>query len=651
MPRRGSEQRSPALQIIDLNDLLQVERTLLGPLLTPADCHLVVPPNQRPWSWGPEEIDEFYADLARTLNLTHTTDANGRWVPNRNEELPHFFGTLVFDIEQRASEEALSIVDGQQRLTCLCLLASCVQLRLREYIASSLLTGHRKTEAEGLISSLDGWLFAQDHVGEPIPKLSLDEQYQGFFEDIVLRARSREDRQEVAASLGLDTRPGRLERPVEARLKYGLDRLQEMVDAQPLASDSLAELSWARAINVTLRSAFAVVVLKTSSEPFSYSVFSWLNARGTELSEADKIKADLFDRSPSATHEQIADDWRDMVDAAPRRDAQAFLRHHHTAFVGIAELKTLHKTVTALEIQPAAHPSEVARTWRLRAELLKSVMAAAPGSGMPDDCRRAITAIVEDLGYSLLRPLLLAAAHRFLPADWSLFTKCVRLGLHYAFRMLTIGGEQERRLEFKIGEVSRVLTCDNGTVADVGAELRRANPDATFKQRFSEYGTNRTSIQFYVLNEIERHLSRGGLVPAEHGQTANNIEHILPKKLSRTRVGEWAYWRDPQNPQVGSDVHKLYRNRIGNLLLLEAHINKEVGDYDFDAKRFGTYPGRAATVQGRARWCFRDSALRLPQQLARSRRLTSWTEADIDARQEALAATALKVWTLHPGRL
>lgn len=48
-------------------------------------------------------------------------------------------------------------------------------------------------------------------------------------------------------------------------------------------------------------------------------------------------------------------------------------------------------------------------------------------------------------------------------------------------------------------------------------------------------GPTGSPIQFYVLNELERRLSRGGLVPADHGQTAaNNIEHILPRTLSRT---------------------------------------------------------------------------------------------------------------------
>jgi hypothetical protein len=651
MPRSRSGGAAAALDIISVADLLSVERLMLGELATPRNRVLIVPPNQRPWSWREEEINEFFSDLMTTVNRTHEQDHNGRWMPRRTRERPHFFGTVVFDVEDQASDERF-VVDGQQRLTALCLLASSLQIRLDELVVSRGLTGNERTEAAGLSRSLEEWLYGRDQNGEPVAKLELDPEYQPFFLALVLEARSRTDRGAALAAHGVDNRVGQKEHPVEARLAAGLIHAQQLLDGKPVASDTSAELSWVRAINATLRHAFGVVVLNTVDEQFSYSVFSWLNARGTELSEGDKIKAELFDRSPSVEHQRITDAWNAMIAAAPQRDAQAFLRHHHIAFVGVAELRKLHGTVTQLEIAPAAHPYLVAETWARRSEALQQVMTAAPGSPMPAACRRAITAIVSDLGYSLLRPLLLAAAVTYLPSDWESFTKCVRLGLNYALRMLTIGSEQEATLERKIGEVSRMLTLDSKSVADVGAELRKANPDGVFEKRFAEYGTSRTSIQFYILNEIERSLSRGGLVPADHGQTAaNNIEHILPRNLSRTRTSEWPTWRDPADVTRGSDDHKLYRNRIGNLLLLESDINKEVGDYEFLAKKTGAYPGRAATVRGRARLAFKDSALQLPKRLVRDRQTTVWTSQSIEDRQAELAKIALRVWTLHPARL
>ncbi len=630
-----------------------VDLPMLGALVTPHERVLVVPPNQRPWSWTEKEIDEFVSDLLITLRRTHEVVGNGRWTPRRTREQPHFFGTLVFDVQDNQSDDLGMIVDGQQRLTALCLVASCLKVRLRELIADRGLHGEELSEANSLLQSFDDWLYGRDANGEPVPKLELDPRLQPFFEELVLDSASRDDRDAVARRLGLDSRMGKSEHPVENRLLVGLRHVQALLDGVVPDTVTPAELSWIRAINVTLRHAFGVVVLKTANEQFSYSVFSWLNARGTELSEADKIKAELFDRSTSVEHEQIASAWSKMLDAAPQQDAQAFLRHHHIAFVGPAELRKLYVTVTQDEIAPATTGYEVVGVvmqWQKRAEGLRDLMAAAPGSAMPEPCRRAVDAIVSVLGYSLVRPLLLAAGERFLPGDWDSATKCIRLGLHYAFRMLTVGGEQESRLERTIGEVSRMLTLEGKGVADIASVLRQANPDATFEQRFSEYGTNRTAIQFYILNEIERSLSRGGLVPAEHGQDTNNIEHILPRNLSRTRLTEWKKWRDPTDPLRGSDEHKLYRNRIGNLLLLEANINSEVGNYDFMAKKTGSYPGRATTVSGRSRFCFGDSQLRLPKALVADS-TTDWTKAAIERRQEALSKTALKVWTLQPRSL
>lgn len=82
-------------------------------------------------------------------------------------------------------------------------------------------------------------------------------------------------------------------------------------------------------------------------------------------------------------------------------------------------------------------------------------------------------------------------------------------------------------------------------------------------------------------------------------------------------MSEWSEWRDPDDPKRGSDEHKLYRNRIGNLLLLESDINKEVGDYEFMLE--DAYPGRAATIGGQPPLFYGDSVLKLPKKLVLNR--------------------------------
>ena len=91
-----------------------------------------IPPYQRPFSWGRQEIDRFIDDLCIGLQS---------WI--KDEDAVSFLGTLIllkdelFDqvepaIRDQLPSEVLVVIDGQQRVTTLSLLSVAIHYRLGE---------------------------------------------------------------------------------------------------------------------------------------------------------------------------------------------------------------------------------------------------------------------------------------------------------------------------------------------------------------------------------------------------------------------------------------------------------------------------------------------------------------------------------------
>src|SRR5688572_4225864 len=81
------------------------------------DYILSIPPYQRPYSWGKEQIEELLTDFNDSLNGTVEVNDNTS---------PYFLGSIVL-INSSESQRHYDIVDGQQRLTTLCILLAVLR--------------------------------------------------------------------------------------------------------------------------------------------------------------------------------------------------------------------------------------------------------------------------------------------------------------------------------------------------------------------------------------------------------------------------------------------------------------------------------------------------------------------------------------------
>ena len=126
--------------------------------------------------------------------------------------------------------------------------------------------------------------------------------------------------------------------------------------------------------------------------------------------------------------------------------------------------------------------------------------------------------------------------------------------------------------------------------------------------------TNRKLARYYLRSLEMVHGTEGEpwLVPNADANVIN-LEHVLPTKPGSA-------W-----PQFSSDDVRLYRNRIGNMTLLQASKNSGLQSADFETKK-KIYAASPYAITSR-----------IAQQ-------NMWTKVQIEDRQKELAGLALKAW-------
>jgi hypothetical protein len=619
---------------VSIPELLGYDAIKLGEMVMAGSRQFTIPLNQRPWAWNAQELGQLWTDLLETTDKYFEAQPPSSQRVARQTPIghPHFFGAFVFDEEAGT----FTVVDGQQRLTAVSMLVAALRERATA-LKPSLPAGSAATSCQSLIDGLSLWLEAGAASGMYLPRLILDPSFADFFEVYVVQPRTDADRQAALEQMHLDMSV----LPVQRKLKAGFDSMRDLVLAAAPQLAPEAELTFLRALNSTLAEAFLCLTLRVKNEAFSFSVFGCLNARGTPLTDADKIKNELFDRSPLTDHATVKADWDETVQRCPRRDMPTFLRLRHVAFIGPCPKSHLYRNVVSKEILAAGQtPLSVLQRWKEDAGFLQAIDLASGFQWQP--ATREILESVQTLGISYSWPALIAAARRFLPANQTNFRRTARIIRNFAFRVLTIEGRDVGVLEEHLGKFARDLAA-GGDVATLATALQASDPDIDFEQAFATAAERRVKVQYYILFELERHLNgASGLQPAPHSPR-QHIEHILPQTPSRSasRLTEWAAFRDASDPLKTTDLHRLLVNRLGNLLILEADINTSVSNYEFAAKKSGLYPAGAGTQ----RKSYADSQLALAGQIV-SGPGTSWDEAAIAQRQSDLAALALQVWDL-----
>ena len=538
-----------------------------------------VPPYQRDYSWRQEQWEDLWNDIAEMRSL---------------EDGRHYMGALVVEAK---SDRRFVVIDGQQRLATLSILALAVIDALQR-LARDGVEPERNIARAG---ELRGRFIGEKDPASLVEssRLNLNQTDNGFYQDYLVQLRAPRNPRGLIRSNKLMWEC------------FGYFRRQ-IKSLEELGGDGTA---FARLISETVARRLVFILITVEDALNAYTVFETLNARGLELTTTDLLKNYIFARASSADREAMLRRWHRIATTVGQAHVPELLRYHMLCEVPKVRRRRLFKLVRD-RYRSAGDVYALLEVLEARAEVFAAVKD--PSHGYWVDTPEARPHIVE-LGVfrvTQMMPLLFTVRERWSPRD---FARTLRLVCVLAFRYTVVGRLNPNDLESAYHRASRAVT--EGGVAGPGELFDVLKPiyvpDEQTRTDFSFLSIPtrgpRKKLVKYILSRLEEDVSGK---PCDADTDPGTIEHIMPENPGP----EWeeAFAPGTQDATV---------NRIGNLTLLEANLNREVGNGDFSDKLQAYRQSRYALTGA------------IPEMAPEE-----WTLPILEERQRRLAIRAVHLW-------
>jgi uncharacterized protein with ParB-like and HNH nuclease domain/predicted transport protein len=544
----------------------------------------VIPIYQRNYSWTAEQCRQLWSDLMRA---------------GRDEKVQaHFIGSIVYverGLSSVTSQEALLVIDGQQRLTTTTLLIAALAKHFETTGLGELLEAFSNKKLRNY------YLLNPDEDGERHFKLILSET----------------DKDTLLAILKNTPSPAE----VSSRITENYALFQELIAANQGELEAICQ---------GLAKLVIVDVSLDRAQDNPQLIFESMNSTGLELSQADLIRNFiLMGLEPKLQTELYKTYWRPMErafgQAAYVVHFDAFMRHYLTAKTG--EIPNVREVYVAFKAFARGLKGD---TRDLVADIhayASYYCALALNAEMDASLKQAFHDLRE-LKVDVAYPFLLDVYHDYrqgrLTSEEVL--SIVRLVESYVFRR-AICAIPTNSLNKTFAGMSRILKKDRYLESVQAAFLllpsyRRFPSDDEFQRDMKLRDLYNFRSRSYWLRRLENHGRKERVTVEDY-----TIEHILPQNDALSK--EW-------QAELGADWQRIQQDwlhTLGNLTL--TGYNSEYSDHPFAYKR------DQVTDKGGNPVGFAHSPLKLNLGLGK---VSQWNEAAIKARADRLAADAAKVW-------
>lgn len=541
-----------------------------------------IPRFQRDYSWTEDEWEDLWLDLQGSLQ------AGG--------EPAHYMGYLVL---QSSDDRTFEVIDGQQRLTTVSIIVLAALKNLQRLVDAGKEAEANQQRMRQISQTYIGYLDPVTLVSRP--KLTLNRNNNSYYQNYLVP---------------LGHLPQRGFRASEHLLRKAFEWFDKRI-ADRLRRESGREGQRLAQLVEDISDKLFFTVITVTDELNAYKVFETLNARGVRLSATDLLKNYLFsvlDRQQPDDHElrNLEERWEAMVGRLGPESFPDFLRVHWNSRRSFARQAELFKTIRGQVVSREA----VFLLLREMEEDLDAYLAlSAPESSDWSPDLRTLAGTLRTFNVRQPFPLLLAARRRFAADEFAgLLRACVVISLRFNVICGFSTAEQERVYNGVAERIAR------GQLADLGAALPAMASiypsDSAFRAAFSDKAVRTTQsrngrVVRYILCALEKHLST-----QDYSFTSDsfNIEHVLP-----------------QHPESGWDAfsdaeHEAMVYRLGNMTLLQAGSNKDLGNAPYEAKRAA----------------YAASGFAITRRIAEEH--VEWTPERVAGRQAWMAAQATSIW-------
>lgn len=562
---------------INFNTANQTLRQLLGNGLT-----YQVPRFQRDYSWTEEEWEDLWEDILGTL------------APEG--EPAHYMGYLVL---QTSDNKQFDIIDGQQRLTTLSLLILAILKNLQALIHANIDADNNQRRLDQLRNSYIGFLDPVTLI--PRSKLSLNRNNDRYFQNYLVP---------------LERLPQRNLKASEHLLRKAFEWFQDAVNRQ--YGQEIEGREFAQFID-TISDKLFFTVITVTDELNAFKVFETLNARGVRLSSTDLLKNYLFSvvyKDGAHEHEinTLEQQWELIIGQLGSENFPDFLRVHWNSRHQFVRQAELFKTIRG-QIRDKGQTFQLLRQMEEDASTFAAL--SQPEDALWDIEQREHIAELRFFYVRQPYPLLLAARRALSNTD---FTTLLRACSIISFRYNAIGSLAPNEQERVYNAAAKAIADGELTkVYEILRSLRAIYPsDDTFRNAFAEKQLKTTQsrnsgLVRYILFRIEQHVTN-----QEYDTDSDlyTIEHILPENPNEG----WSQFSD--------DEVERFVYRLGNMTLLQAAQNRELGNRPFTEKRE----------------VYRTSDFEITRKVAEEN--SHWGSERIATRQRWMAKQAVSIWRI-----
>lgn len=548
---------------------------------------LQVPIHQREYAWEVEdEVDDLFSDLQKAIDKNLSS---------------YFLSTIVLI---RAKLGVFNVVDGQQRLATTSMMLAAIrdilELQNEHSLANSIQLKY---------------LYSTDERTEsPTANLLLNLKDRDFFIDAILLSPSEKARKEAWKKVRDTVVPSNAK--IAAAATHIRSRFDDLMKSMPASSRKDRLKDWLEFIRYKAQ----LLILTVEGQANAFKMFETLNARGLKVSEIDLVKNFVFgiadDRLP--TVQAKWESMRTMLESLGlEENAIDFLRIVTSVIYGLTYRDAIYRKI---EENITSQNAAVQFVTQLDEFASDYVAMLSPDhskwNDYPQSVRNSLRTL-ELFNVEQIRYLMLAVSHHFKPLEAA---KAFNLFVNWIVRFFIAGSAKIGRVDAIYAKLANEIhTTKNITTAEKLAEEMKtylAN-DTAFQAAFAVAHVSKAKLARYYLASIERH--NGGesypeLVPNEDTSQVN-LEHVIPQNTK-------AHWK-----HLNSEVAESLYNRLGNLTLISAKKNTQMGDLGFPDKKKIFATSNFATTKSIAKY-------------------SDWGLKQVDERQAELAKIAVKVWPM-----
>jgi uncharacterized protein with ParB-like and HNH nuclease domain len=556
-------------------NLLDTRTTNFGDLIGNGKIYRV-PPFQRDYSWNEENWEDLWQDV---LLLHEQPDSS------------HYMGALVLQTSSTSDKEFI-IIDGQQRLATLSLIAIAVIEKIQRLVEQG-----EQAEANRERQEILKRTYLSDRDPRSLrysSKLLLNENNNDFYQSNLINLRTPLNLRSLSRSNQL----------LWQAFQYFSNHLETLKDIIQ-SGERLAEF-----LTDTLARRLLFIQINVENELNAYTVFETLNARGIELSSTDLLKNYLFSLFQGPDDLQEAQrQWRRIINAVQMERFPEFLRYYLSLRQSRVRRERLFKLVRE-SVKNGRQAFELLDQLENYSSLFIALSNSNDEFWRDASENRPYIRELELFRVKQAYPSLFAAYERFSPEN---FTRLLKLICVLSFRYTVVSGLNPNELEALYNKVAILITKSEITnPKQVFDQLRPVYvSDKKFSEDFSLLAIStkgqKKKLVRYILWKLEAD------VYTSVDEDSFSIEHILPESPS----DEWR--QNFTDAQIEEMVY-----RIGNLTPLEPYLNRRVGN--------DLYPIKQEVYQ--------QSVYKLTQNILAE----EWTPNALAIRQKHLAQRATHIW-------